>query len=108
MKRKMDKEQFWRKTMAEASGSGQSVRAFCRTRGLNESLFYFWRGQIKRRDAEASQREGFVELVRAVEEDRPSGVRICLGERIHIMVDREFDPASLKAVLAAVGEVVSA
>jgi transposase-like protein len=33
--------------------SGQSVRAFCRTEGVRESAFYFWRRELVRRDCQA-------------------------------------------------------
>ena len=64
MKRDASKEKFWREAMAEAGSSGQSVREFCRQRGLKENLFYAWRRELKTRDAEAAEKGGFVELVR--------------------------------------------
>ncbi len=35
--------QFWRQTLRDWSGGGQSIRAFCRARGLSEPSFYAWR-----------------------------------------------------------------
>ena len=46
------KERFWRQTLTEQVTSGQSVRAFCRQRQLNESVFYFWRRELKQRKAD--------------------------------------------------------
>ena len=46
------KERFWRETLREQVASGQSVRAFCRQRQLNESAFYFWRRELKQRKAQ--------------------------------------------------------
>ena len=43
MKRDAGKEKFWREVVGEACGSGQTVREFCRQRGLKENLFYMWR-----------------------------------------------------------------
>lgn len=44
------KERYWRRTVGEQRRSGQSIRGFCRGRGLAESAFYFWRGELARRD----------------------------------------------------------
>lgn len=52
-KRSKEKERQWRKTLAEQRRSGESVRGFCRERGLQETSFYWWRRQIERRDREA-------------------------------------------------------
>lgn len=38
-----DRAEFWRATLAEFARSGQSVRAFCRQRGLHEKRFFTWR-----------------------------------------------------------------
>ena len=108
MRRNAEKETFWRKTMAEASGSGQSIRAFCQARGLKENRFYFWCREIKRRDAAASGRSGFVELVRAVEPASGAGVSVHIGERVRILLERGFDASALKAVLGALGEGAAA
>jgi hypothetical protein len=35
-----DRAQFWRDTLAAFERSGQSVRDFCRSRGLHEKRFY--------------------------------------------------------------------
>jgi transposase-like protein len=108
MKRDADKEKFWRKAIAEARGGGQSVREFCRERGLREDLFYSWRREIRMRDTEAAGEAGFVELVRAAGQENRAGVTIRMGERLSIVLDRGFDATALKAVLAAVGEVAPA
>ena len=57
MKRDAGKEKFWRKTMVEAQGSGQSVREFCRQRGIKENQLYAWRRELRTRDAEAGDVE---------------------------------------------------
>lgn len=52
LKRDEGKERFWRETISRQAASGQSVRAYCRVRGLTESAFYFWRRELKKRDGE--------------------------------------------------------
>jgi len=48
MKKRMRRDdpqrrQQWQAAVWQWQQSGQSVRAFCRTQGLKESAFYFWR-----------------------------------------------------------------
>jgi transposase-like protein len=52
MAKSMSKERVWREAIADYQGSGVSVRAFCRGRQLNESSFYYWRKEIRDREAE--------------------------------------------------------
>lgn len=41
----------WRERLASWVASGLSVRAFCRGRGLVETAFYYWKRQLRARDA---------------------------------------------------------
>jgi hypothetical protein len=40
------REQFWQDTITAWKASGQSVRAFCAARGLNEATFYARRREL--------------------------------------------------------------
>lgn len=53
------REQLWRKIIAAWQESGQSVRGFCRSRGLQEPSFYSWRRTLRQRD---QQRGGTQQL----------------------------------------------
>lgn len=44
------KEREWRAIVERWAGSGMSVRAFCRARGLSEPSFYAWRRTLAARD----------------------------------------------------------
>jgi len=44
-------EQEWRERVASWASSGLSVRAFCLRRGLVETAFYFWKRELRSRDA---------------------------------------------------------
>ncbi len=50
--RSAEKERFWRDVLRRHGKSGLSVREFCRTEGLKESAFYFWKRTIAERDRE--------------------------------------------------------
>ena len=48
-RRDAEKEAFWRKMVSQWGDSGLTVRAFCEQRGQNESRFYWWKRELKRR-----------------------------------------------------------
>lgn len=99
MKRDPVKEQFWRGAITEAAGSGQSVREFCRQKGLKENLFHAWRRQLKLRDTGAAEPTGFVELVSPAG-GGGAGISIRIDDRISIVLQRGFDRETLRAALA--------
>ena len=49
------REAYWRRTVREQRGSGLTVREFCRRSKLRETAFYFWRGELQRRQGEQEQ-----------------------------------------------------
>jgi len=51
-RRDLKKESFWRRTIRRQSGSGLSVRGWCRDQGVSEACFHWWRRELARRDAE--------------------------------------------------------
>lgn len=44
--------------MAEYERSGQTARAFCQARKLNQHTFYGWRRELRRRDGQATSSGG--------------------------------------------------
>jgi len=64
------KEAFWQKILRQQAGSGLTIRAYCRKHHLGESLFYFWRRELARRDS-AQKQNPFVS-VRVQEEEEGS------------------------------------
>ncbi len=48
-----ERERLWRNRLAEHQRSQLTVREFCRTRGIAESRFHFWRQEIARRDRQS-------------------------------------------------------
>src|SRR4051794_11017689 len=49
-RRRADREQFWRDTIAAWKASVQSVRAFCAARGVGQATFYARRRDLAGRD----------------------------------------------------------
>ena len=90
--------------------SGQTVKAFCQSRGVRDSAFYSWRRELRRRDGQdtnprrkAQQRSKgasnrFIQL-----EVTPmsSSLRICLADGLTIDVPATLDRQTLSEVIAA-------
>lgn len=53
--RDRSKERFWRRAVRQWRQSGQSIRAFCRERGLSEPSFHGWRRTLAERDQAADK-----------------------------------------------------
>ncbi len=53
--RDVAKERFWRKVIGDHAGSGLSVKAYCRKRGVSEASFFAWRRELAHRDVELRQ-----------------------------------------------------
>jgi len=95
----------WQSLVAEQEDSGESVAAFCRARGLRESLFYYRKKRL--REAATAQ---FVEVQVAKPDLSQRHSRAALGSTIEVrlrngcslMVAPEFDTSHLRAVLAVV------
>ena len=100
MRRDASKEKFWRQAIEEARSGGHSVREFCRRGGLKETLFYWWRRELKGRIAKAAGKSGFVELVRPAAPPVLAGVSIRVDERVSIVLERGFDREALRAALS--------
>jgi hypothetical protein len=45
------RERQWRRRVKDWEASGLSVRAFCRQHGLVETSFYYWKRELRSRDA---------------------------------------------------------
>ena len=51
-RRDRKKEAAWRRRLDRHAKSGQSVRSWCQKHRVKESAFYWWRGELARREAE--------------------------------------------------------
>lgn len=73
------KEAYWRKVLKQFSGSGLSVRAFCKREQLTESAFYAWRRTIGERDDARAPVPVFVPAVVTKEAASESSIAIELS-----------------------------
>ncbi len=88
----------WRQRIGQQEGSGQSIRAFCRERGLKEHAFYGWRQRLRKQNTPV--RFALVETKSAGETVPAIELMLPSGERLRI----PSDAATLKLVLAVLRE----
>jgi len=92
----------WRALVSEQGQSGQTVSAFCRDRGLRDSLFYDWKKRIREGDAakfvEVKLKEPSEQRTPAPE--RYPAIEIRLSKGRSILVEPGFDAGHLRALLA--------
>ncbi len=88
------RRELWRQRIAQQEASGQSIRAYCRGRGLPEHAFYGWRQRLRKQTAPV--RFALVETKPTEEEATPIELILASGERLRI----PQDAAALKLVLA--------
>jgi transposase-like protein len=100
------KEQHWRQLLERWQDSGLSVRVFCRRHRLAEPTFYAWRRTLAQRQAPnpaADEPLTFVPLT--IRHDTPSppapALELVLGDSRLLRIPQGFDPAALRALLAA-------
>jgi len=106
-----NKERVWRERIAEQQRGEESVRAFCRKRGLREASFYRWRRVIRLRDREAGSRDATPVLAPVVVVDEPlseaasrspaaTSIEIVLGDGTTVRVPPGSTREQLLAVFA--------
>jgi hypothetical protein len=78
-----------------------SIAAYCRDTQIKPFLFYSWRRKLREQQPCAG---GFLELIPGrLTEAATSGIRICLGGKLRVEVERGFDPYTLLAVVETLG-----
>lgn len=108
-RRDSKKGSFWREMVDGQSGSGMSVRAWCRRHALREPTFYWWRRQLAGRDGENSS-AAFVP-VRVTDNELAAGagrIEIVLADERRVHVIGPVDRQALTDVLAVLMKDVRA
>jgi hypothetical protein len=98
-----DREHFWREQLRRQQASGQGVREFCQGAGLSVPSFYWWRREVRIRDARRHglNRPRFVPVRIAPRPATGGGVEVSLASGRVIRVGPDFDADHLRAVVAA-------
>jgi hypothetical protein len=92
------RRELWRQRIAQQESSGQSIRAYCRERGLKEHDFYGWRQRLRKQSTPV--RFALVETKPAEHTVPPIELMLASGDRLRIPPDA----ATLKLVLAVLRE----
>jgi hypothetical protein len=90
------RRELWRQRIAQQEISGESIRAFCRGRGLQEHAFYGWRQRLRKQGTPVA----LVETKPAEQTVPPIELMLASGDRLRI----PHDAATLKLVLAVLRE----
>jgi hypothetical protein len=113
--RDRQKERLWRKLTREQVRSGLSVREFCESRGLVEGSFYFWRRELRARDAEdqrvkrtassagigaTSSAPSFAAITVSGWESPSSALELVLANGVRVRVPVGFDRQTLRELLS--------
>ena len=98
MNKAEQRRELWRQRIAQQEASGQTIRAYCRGRGLAEHAFYGWRQRLRKQTTPV--RFALVETKPASTTPAPIELLLASGERLRI----PHDAATLKLVLAVLRE----
>jgi hypothetical protein len=92
-----ERRTHWRAIIENQATSGMSIAAYCRNAQIKPSYFYIWRRRLREQQPCAG---GFLELIPgSLTEAATSGIRIRLGGKLAIEIERGFDPFTLRAVV---------
>ncbi len=100
------RESYWRGHVAGWARSGESVRGYCRSRGLSEAGFHFWKRELKRREASSVSSTGVAGFAEVqVAPAHEALIEIAVSGAHRIQVHPGFDEATLLRVLAVLERV---
>lgn len=92
-----EKRQYWNKVFAAQAASGETVRAFCKARGIGLNTFYLWRRRL-----EPSEPVEFA-LLETVASPSCGGVlELVMGNGELLRIPHDVDAATLRLVLDAI------
>lgn len=91
-----ERRTHWRTIIENQATSGVSIAGYCRDAQIKPSYFYTWRRRLREQQSSAG---GFLELIPGRLTNAASGIRIRMGGRLCIEVERGFDPSTLRAVV---------
>ena len=96
-----ERRTHWQAIIEKQAASGMSIAAFCRDARIKPPYFHTWRRRLREQQPCPG---GFLELIPGRLTGVASGVRIRLGAKLAIEVERGFDPRTLRAVVETLGD----
>ena len=100
------KERYWRDIVQRQGQSGDSITAYCRREGVQESAFYWWRRELSRRGVKRAVNEPacnaarFLPVKVAVDNKGDGGLELRVGATCVLYLKPGFDRQTLVDVLA--------
>jgi hypothetical protein len=91
----------WRGLISEQGGSGQSIAAFCRERGVPEWEFFAWKKRLRQAAAQPFVEVQLVEPIPEQSTAPACAIEVALAGGRRVFVEPGFDPDHLRAVVAA-------
>jgi hypothetical protein len=79
-RRSEQKERYWGEVLQRQARSGLSIAAFCRSEGLSEATFHWWKRALRRQQAKAPRGRRNAEVVRNGSEASPRFVPVRITE----------------------------
>jgi hypothetical protein len=95
---RQDRREYWAKVVAEQQAAGQTVKAFCRERGLSAYSFYVWRRRLSCKPDAVDF--ALIETRPAASGETSLELIFVSGERLRI--GKGVDAATLRTTLTAV------
>ncbi len=103
VERKIRIKRDWRVVFEEFHRSGMTIKEFCHSKGMSQSLFYRRRkdysdaGQSAR---QSLQRGDFIELKRALPSPTRSSFSIVFGSQIELSISNHCDKELLRLLIS--------
>jgi len=92
-------QEEWHERITEQERSGMSVRGFCKTRGLAEHVFYYWRKRL--RSQKQPVRFALVERGAAPDSVLKTELELVLATGERLRISTGVDAGTLRTVLEA-------
>jgi hypothetical protein len=94
------RERLWQKRLARWKASGLKVGAFCEREGVTPTAFAHWRKTLRERDVRRAE-DAETLFVQVGVAPAPAALEVGLSGGRFTRVPLAFDPAHLRAVVAA-------
>lgn len=111
------REEYWRKMLAEQGRSTPNIMEFCRSKSISANRYFWWKRELKLRDAKRRLKKGgrrkpiaksvvrpaLVPVVIKAQPASPQGqtFEVLLSNQRVVRVPRDFDAESLSRLVAA-------
>ncbi len=121
LKRRLEREKVWRKTVEEWQASGLLQSNFCREKGIKENTFSCWKKVIQKRDTEKELKRAsgtkvekvlaqagavapmtFLTLTEAAQAPKSKNLQMVLPNGVVVVMPAELAIANLSQLIAAV------